>query len=107
MLVRIVHDILITYQPRALIWMTCPQWLGRPRTLQCELVMFCPARSVGSRVVIVSAGFFGLPHLRSEIVFASDIYELSSRTPPRGVNMKAYAGVHISRSSTQNAPLGK
>ena len=67
--------------------------------------MFPHAHSVGSKVVIASAGFLGLPHLRSEIVFNSDIHELSLSTPPHGVIIEAYAGVNISRSSTQCAPL--
>lgn len=67
--------------------------------------MFRHAHSVGSKVVIASAGFLGLPHLRSEIVFNSDIYELNLFTPPHGVIIEAYAGVNISRSSTQYASL--
>lgn len=69
--------------------------------------MFRHAHSVGSKVVIASAGFLGLPHLRSEIVFTSDIHELSSPTPPHGVSIEACAGVHISRSSTQYALGGR
>ena len=65
--------------------------------------MFRHAHSVGSKVVIASAGFLGLPHLRSEIVFNSDIHELSLSTPPHGVIIEACAGVHISRSSKQYA----